>query len=71
MVLTRSERGNHEPRKISCSQFLAQHINSTTLPKNVRLTEWVKLKFFESTVKPISCTIILRSTDFSRLNGSC
>jgi hypothetical protein len=27
----------------------------------------VKLKFFESTVKPVACTIITRSTDFSRL----
>ena len=28
----------HEPRKISCSRFLAQTIDSTARPKNVRLT---------------------------------
>jgi len=49
------------------SRILAQALDSTALQKNTRLTEWVKLRFFQSTVKPIACTIIPRPTDLSRL----
>jgi hypothetical protein len=49
------------------SQILAQAPDSTALQKNTRLTEWVKLCFFQSTVKPIACTIIPRPTDLSRI----
>jgi L,D-transpeptidase ErfK/SrfK len=36
--------------------------------KNAHLTEWMRLRFFQSTVKPIACTINSRPTDLSRLN---
>ena len=49
------------------SWFLAQPLDSTALQKNARLTEWVRLRFFQSTVKPIACTIIPCPTDPSRL----
>ncbi len=49
------------------SRFLAQTIDSTAVKKNTRLTEWVRLIFFQSTVKPIACTINPRPTDLSKL----
>ncbi len=52
------------------SLILAQALDSTALQKNTRSTEWVKLRFFQSTVKPIACTIIPRPTDLSRFNSS-
>ena len=36
------------------SRILAQALDSTALQKNAHLTEWVKLRFFQSTVKPIT-----------------
>ena len=51
------------------SRFLAQAIDFTALQKNARLTEWVRLRFFQNTVKPIACTINPRPTDLSRING--
>jgi hypothetical protein len=33
-----TSRNSHNPKKISCSRFLAQGIDPTALPKNVRLT---------------------------------
>ena len=50
------------------SRLLAQALDSTALQKNTRLTEWVKLRFFQSTVKPTSCAIIPLPTDFFRFN---
>jgi len=50
------------------SRILAQPIDSTELQKNAHLTEWVRLRFFQSTVKPMDRTIISRPTDLSRFN---
>jgi len=49
------------------SQFLAQTTDSTALQKNARLTEWVRIRFFQSPVKPMVCTINSRPTDLSRI----
>ncbi len=49
------------------SRVLAQAIDSTALQKNPHLTGMVKLRFFQSTVKPITSTIIPRPTDLSRM----
>jgi hypothetical protein len=51
------------------SRILAQALESTALQKNAHLTEWVKLRFFQSTVKPITGTIIPCPTDLSRFNN--
>jgi len=56
-------------KKLVGSRFLAQAVDFKVLQKNSRLTEWVRLRFFQSNVKLIACTINPRPTDLSRLNA--